>query len=80
MKEWKMRTDQEILGLILGTVKTLKVDAGKNSSISSSIIWRMTLLKPVSLRVWMLHIITKGITFTREGSYKVQVKVMIIFF
>ena len=33
-----MRTDQEILGLILGTVKTLKVPAGKNLSISSSII------------------------------------------
>ena len=28
----------------------------------------------------MLHIITKGITFTRQGSYKIQVKVMIIFF
>ena len=30
-----MRTDQEILGLILRTVKTLKVDTGKNTSISS---------------------------------------------
>ena len=30
-----MRTDQEMLELILGTVKTLKVDADKNSSISS---------------------------------------------
>ena len=28
----------------------------------------------------MLHIITKGTAFTRQGSYKVQVKVMIIFF
>lgn len=33
-----MRTDQEMLGLILKIAKTLKVDAGKNSSISSSII------------------------------------------
>ena len=74
-----MRTDKEMLDLILGTVKTLKVDAGKNSSISSSIILRMTLLRSVSLRVWMLHIITKGITFTRQGSYEVQVKVTIIF-
>ena len=40
----------------------------------------MTSLRPVSLRVWMLHIITKGTAFTRQGSYKVQVKVMIIFF
>ncbi|RSI48057.1 hypothetical protein D8864_00585 [Streptococcus oralis] len=30
-----MRTDQEMLELILGTVKILKVDTGKNSSISS---------------------------------------------
>ena len=30
-----MRTDQEMLELILGTVKTLKVDTGKNTSISS---------------------------------------------
>lgn len=30
-----MRTDQEILELILGTVKTLKVDTGKNSSFYS---------------------------------------------
>lgn len=29
-----MRTDQEILGLILKTAETLKVDTGKNSSIS----------------------------------------------
>lgn len=28
----------------------------------------------------MLHIITKGTAFTRQGSYKIQVKVMIIFF
>lgn len=40
----------------------------------------MTLLRPVSLRGWMLHIITKGTAFTRQGSYKIQVKVMIIFF
>ena len=33
-----MRTDQEMLGLILKIAETLKVDAGKNSSISSSII------------------------------------------
>lgn len=30
-----MRTDQEILELILETAETLKVDAVKNSSISS---------------------------------------------
>ena len=74
-----MRTDQEMLGLILKIAETLKVDAGKNSSISSSIIKLKTSLRPVSLRVWMLHIITKGITFTRQGSYEVQVKVTIIF-
>ena len=35
----------------------------------------MTSLRPVSLKVWMLHIITKG----RQGIYEVQVKVTIIF-
>ena len=29
-----MRTDQEMLGLILKIAETLKVEAGKNSSIS----------------------------------------------
>ena len=33
-----MRTNQEILEMIFGIVKILKVDTGKNSSISSSII------------------------------------------
>jgi len=66
-----------MLGPILGTVKTLKVDAGKNSSISSSIIWRMTLLRPVSLGDALYYL--KDIVFTIQESRIVQVKMAIIF-
>ena len=33
-----MRTEPEMLGLILKTAETLQIEAGKNSSFSSSII------------------------------------------
>lgn len=86
-----MRTEPEMLDLILQTAKTLKVEAvalsgsRTNQKVQTDEFQDYDVVYVVDDLDNLTDDLTqtrffKGITYTRQGSCKVQVKVMIIFF
>lgn len=86
-----MRTEPEMLDLILQTAKSLKVEAvamsgsrtdtkaPKDEFQDYDVVYVVDDLDNLTDDLTQTRFF-KGITYTRQGSCKVQVKVMIIFF